>query len=389
MSSGSDEEPAVQSQNDVREVNNSETMDQVVNSSSAATAGISRRPLHVTESTSSLPGIDQTSVSPQLVSGVTSSSTIRDRLLQTDTLNPLTSRTVPNTIIKTPGRRDILCGRGKPFQNHSGNVWMRRLVAKRKAGYDATPRNSKGRVTFALINDMHRMGGRFLRPLAYKKRRLWAVADTAVVFEKVAHSFRTCKVEGATIKNSEKDITDDINEVDLGRSLGQQGLREHADGVGLGGSLTQPKVQQQGQQANFVTRPNPGAATLPSENTANERAVGACQSGAVAIADASTSAQTPTSTLTPADLDRARLLMNPNAVALLAMYQQQLSNALMVGQQQVLSALAIMNASREQSLLHDAAILQSLRQKPNIRSGHPDAKPTGNPDDVDDKQDST
>jgi len=211
-----------------------------------------------------------------------------------------------------------------------------------------------------------------LRPLPGKKRRFWAPADTAVVFEKVAHSFRTCKAEDANMKDTEKDIP----ETDIGET-------EAAEGEDIGGDLRQP--------ANGTIQTVPLAATAPARTTADETEtpIVTCHSNAVAAPYASTSPQIPVPTSTAANLELGRLLVNQSTVALLAMYQQQLSNSLMVGHQQPPQTVATSGIFGQNNLLQHAVILQSLKQNTTNLSGHSDAKPAGKDNDSGRKQGST
>ena len=43
-----------------------------------------------------------------------------------------------------PGRNDVLLGKGKPIQNHPGNVAMRSLVNSHMPEYSLTPKHIKG-----------------------------------------------------------------------------------------------------------------------------------------------------------------------------------------------------------------------------------------------------
>jgi hypothetical protein len=99
---------------------------------------------------------------------------------------------MPNnvTIVEFPVNGDILCGRGKPLQNHPGNVLLRELAESKLSEYIGAP--------YGLKSDMHehvvrlvkkKTGARFLKQESVGG--WWVQAPEDVAFEKVAHAFRT------------------------------------------------------------------------------------------------------------------------------------------------------------------------------------------------------
>jgi hypothetical protein len=99
------------------------------------------------------------------------------------------------------GPNDVLLGRGAPIINYEGNVRFRELVSTRKAEYMSTGRhNVKCKIAEQVIDEIHRRNGKFLRTVGTKHEQLelgiaegtkaWAIANSAVVREKVKQALR-------------------------------------------------------------------------------------------------------------------------------------------------------------------------------------------------------
>ena len=65
--------------------------------------------------------------------------------------------------IDMPGVNDVLVGRGKPFQQHPGNVRLRQLVELHVATYKAAETGEKGMVTLEILRTINDASGRFLK----------------------------------------------------------------------------------------------------------------------------------------------------------------------------------------------------------------------------------
>ena len=62
-----------------------------------------------------------------------------------------------------PNNRDVLFGRGKPFQNHPGNRKMLQYIDQYKRQYNESPRDQKRPIVEEIIGILTSNGGRFLR----------------------------------------------------------------------------------------------------------------------------------------------------------------------------------------------------------------------------------
>ncbi len=62
-----------------------------------------------------------------------------------------------------PEENDILLGRGRPYQEFSGNRNLARLISDRKEEYKASGKLGKTELTNTILQDMKRCGGRFLK----------------------------------------------------------------------------------------------------------------------------------------------------------------------------------------------------------------------------------
>jgi hypothetical protein len=115
--------------------------------------------------------------------------------------------------VDTPAAFDVLCGRGKPFQEHQGNKRMRQIVNELKERYQCVPRNRKVLVAEEVIGRIKEKGGRFLK---LSGRDYWVEVSHPTSLEKVSHSFRTLK----------RDTAKKANRRAHNQAVGQQSGRE-------------------------------------------------------------------------------------------------------------------------------------------------------------------
>ena len=89
--------------------------------------------------------------------------------------------------IPYPKPQDVLVGRGRPFQEHSGNVRYLEVVDSNMLRYqESKDRASKSAIFRDVIRYIHAEGGRFLQC----KNGKWVEAPDSAAREKVSHSFR-------------------------------------------------------------------------------------------------------------------------------------------------------------------------------------------------------
>mmetsp|Transcript_31340 Transcript_31340/g.73798 ORF Transcript_31340/g.73798 Transcript_31340/m.73798 type:complete len:599 (+) Transcript_31340:150-1946(+) len=91
-----------------------------------------------------------------------------------------------------PNNRDVLFGRGKPFQNHPGNRKMLSYIDQYKRQYNESPRDQKRPIVEEIIGILTRDGGRFLRRYNEDTNSTWwTEVPKQVAFDKVSHAFRS------------------------------------------------------------------------------------------------------------------------------------------------------------------------------------------------------
>jgi hypothetical protein len=91
-----------------------------------------------------------------------------------------------------PRKKDVLLGRGKPFQNFSGNRRMLRIVSQFKSQYAAKPRDQKRLYVETALEAVLKDGARFLRRVETAEgSHKWEEVDRAAAAEKVWHVLRS------------------------------------------------------------------------------------------------------------------------------------------------------------------------------------------------------
>jgi hypothetical protein len=91
---------------------------------------------------------------------------------------------------------DVICGRGKPYQEHPGNKQMRQLVKELNGRYQTAVHNQKVFVAEEVLRGIKDLGGRFLKKQAEK---YWVEVSHSVAVEKISHSFRAMRRKGKSI----------------------------------------------------------------------------------------------------------------------------------------------------------------------------------------------
>lgn len=102
---------------------------------------------------------------------------------------PMTTVSTTATRVGTPGRYDVLLGRGKACYLHDGNVRMRNLVSERAHLYEAASFVDKFRVVEELVELVKQGPARFLKDDGAG----WVVVDDVAAQKKVSHAFRTVR----------------------------------------------------------------------------------------------------------------------------------------------------------------------------------------------------
>ena len=92
--------------------------------------------------------------------------------------------------IVEPTFNDVLCGRGKNIQNHSGNIHFRNWSEGYRAEYDKAPRSKRRRIARELACMLERSGVRFLKPT---KDNEWTKCDAMEAEDKIGQLFRSIR----------------------------------------------------------------------------------------------------------------------------------------------------------------------------------------------------
>ncbi|KAL3940956.1 MAG: hypothetical protein SGBAC_004609 [Bacillariaceae sp.] len=97
--------------------------------------------------------------------------------------------TLPNNLI-LPTTKDVLLGKGRPYQEHPGNIALNDIIDKYRDEYTGCKsRTEKTAMSLNILDTIKNQGGRFLMKKS-KDDDLWVVASELKAREKVAHSFR-------------------------------------------------------------------------------------------------------------------------------------------------------------------------------------------------------
>jgi hypothetical protein len=92
--------------------------------------------------------------------------------------------------IDLPCSRDVLLGRGKTIQDHSGNVMLRDLITEYMPEYRRTPKKEKGNVSWKVVMAAKMLGGRFLKR---EENGWWVEVPDEIARDKISMSYRTSR----------------------------------------------------------------------------------------------------------------------------------------------------------------------------------------------------
>ena len=92
--------------------------------------------------------------------------------------------------IDLPRTYDVLLGRGKTLQDHSGNVILRRLITEYMPEYRNVPKREKGNVAWKVVIAIKELGGRFLKR---EPDGWWVEVSDEVAREKISMTYRTSR----------------------------------------------------------------------------------------------------------------------------------------------------------------------------------------------------
>lgn len=92
--------------------------------------------------------------------------------------------------VSLPGRSDILVGKGKPIQQHAGNILMRSLVAKHLEEYQRLAKGTKIIACQKVLALVRESSGRFLRK---DEEGWWVEIPDQIALEKIGKAFKTAQ----------------------------------------------------------------------------------------------------------------------------------------------------------------------------------------------------
>ena len=90
--------------------------------------------------------------------------------------------------------RDVLLGKGTPYQNHPGNKNLRQIVSDRYKEWDGAQKGAKKAISEEVIDTIRGDGGLFLKQDDDK----WIIVDNDVARLKVSAAFRTLRLKGGS-----------------------------------------------------------------------------------------------------------------------------------------------------------------------------------------------
>ena len=102
--------------------------------------------------------------------------------------------TIPH--IKSPGPFDVVFGKGSRYQEHEGNVRLRRLIADCRKTYDKTNRGKKYIVIQEILDTVKQYSGLFLKEDGEEG---WIVVDDEAAAKKIGNVFRTMRSQDKKI----------------------------------------------------------------------------------------------------------------------------------------------------------------------------------------------
>lgn len=95
-----------------------------------------------------------------------------------------------NVVVDIASNKDVLLGRGLPYQTHPGNIHLSKLIEERQDEYNDAPKFQKTVITWEIVKRVQEeFGGRFLE----KDESLgtWKVCSNDAARLKVAYGFRS------------------------------------------------------------------------------------------------------------------------------------------------------------------------------------------------------
>lgn len=102
------------------------------------------------------------------------------------------SASTPRVASANPSDRDVICGRGKLSQNHTGNKYYRQIIAENLHSYsNVKTKMDKSLIVSKIVDMVQEAGGNFIkRDCTANSEEHWVVVEDNFAREKTAHSIR-------------------------------------------------------------------------------------------------------------------------------------------------------------------------------------------------------
>ena len=102
---------------------------------------------------------------------------------------------------------DVLLGRGKLVHHHMGNVVYRNEVKERSAEFQVQSSLARHAIARDILENVHRRGGRFLRPIVRGDASQWEICPIQLVLGKVKQALRdVIRLESSRTNSSSSDV---------------------------------------------------------------------------------------------------------------------------------------------------------------------------------------
>ena len=102
---------------------------------------------------------------------------------------------------------DVLLGRGKLVHHHMGNVVYRNEVKERSAEFQVQSSLARHAIARDILENVHRRGGRFLRPIVRGDASQWEICPIQLVLGKVKQALRdVIRLESSRTNSSSRDV---------------------------------------------------------------------------------------------------------------------------------------------------------------------------------------
>ena len=130
----------------------------------------------------------------------------------TPTSEHAANRNEEGKLVAVATGKDVLFGRGKPYQVHKGNVRLAEMIEERQDIYHNTNKKGKTQLSQDIVELIESQGGRFLKKND-SNPDMWEVVSWMLKRDKVAHGFRTTPNRGAKKRGSIESTTTNTDNI--------------------------------------------------------------------------------------------------------------------------------------------------------------------------------